>query len=250
MNVKNVNLKIVLEKSCHASVIKAGDQKSVEDNIRAWYALAIQTAMKKKIKSLTLGPLTLLGVEFPIIGVAKILAQEILRLLREKTVLKEIIVEVGDEKNLVLFKKQICGYIDHVLNDLGKGPYVTADVIIELKEGIILIERSNPPLGWALPGGFVDYGESLEEAVVREAKEETNMKLVNLRQLHTYSAPGRDPRFQTITTVFIARGIGRPQFGDDAKGLKIVPYVDLLKLDYAFDHKQVIRDYLKWKKDH
>ena len=100
------------------------------------------------------------------------------------------------------------GYIDHVVRKLGSGPYVTVDIIIETLQGIVLIERSNPPYGWALPGGFVDYGESLEEAAAREAKEETNLDLVDLRQFHTYSAPGRDPRFHTITTVFIAEGQG------------------------------------------
>ena len=112
-----------------------------------------------------------------------------------------------------------------------------------MDEGIILIERSNPPYGWALPGGFLDYGESLEQAAVREAKEETNMGLENLRQFHTYSKPGRDPRFQTVSTVFIATGKGIPQFGDDAKSLKIVRYDDLSNLDYAFDHKEIIKEY-------
>jgi len=122
------------------------------------------------------------------------------------------------------------------------------DAIIELKEGIILIERSNPPFGLALPGGFVDYGESLEEAVRREAKEETSMNLTEVKQFHTYSDPKRDPRFHTIGTIFIARGKGSPEAGDDAKGLKIVKYEDLLKFNYAFDHKKIIQDYLKHRK--
>ncbi|HOX54139.1 MAG: NUDIX hydrolase [Candidatus Omnitrophica bacterium] len=128
------------------------------------------------------------------------------------------------------------------------GPFTTVDAIIELAEGIILIERSNPPFGWALPGGFVDYGESLEDAVKREAKEETNMDLVEIHQFHTYSDPERDPRFHTIGTVFIAKAKGSPRAGDDAQGLKIVKYEDLLKLDYAFDHKKIIQDYLQSRK--
>lgn len=123
-------------------------------------------------------------------------------------------------------------------------PFVTVDMIIELPEGMVVIERRNPPYGWALPGGFVDMGESLEDAARREAMEETNLKLEDLRQMHTYSDPKRDPRFHTVSTVFIARGVGVPRSGDDAKNLKIVPYADLLKIDYAFDHKQVVRDYL------
>jgi ADP-ribose pyrophosphatase YjhB (NUDIX family) len=131
-----------------------------------------------------------------------------------------------------------------------KCPYLTVDIIIELKDGIVLIERLNPPYGVALPGGFVDYGESVEAAASREAKEETNLTLTNLRQFHTYSDPKRDPRFHTVSTVFIAKGKGKPKSGDDAKSLKVVKYADLLKIKYAFDHKKIIKDYLKQRKGH
>ncbi len=131
---------------------------------------------------------------------------------------------------------------------LGRGPYVTVDLIIEYKGGIILIERSNPPFGWALPGGFVDYGESLEHAAMREAKEETALNLVNLRQFHTYSDPKRDPRFQTVSTVFTAQGKGRPQSGDDAQNLIVADLKDLMKRQYPFDHKKIIREYLDYRK--
>ncbi|MBF0121947.1 MAG: NUDIX hydrolase [Candidatus Omnitrophica bacterium] len=131
------------------------------------------------------------------------------------------------------------------MDDLAWGPYVTVDIIIEMAGGIVLIERTNPPFGWALPGGFVDRGESLETAAQREAKEETGLDLEGLKQFHTYSEPSRDQRFHTVTTVFIARGIGKPAAGDDAKGLKVVPYEDLRRFRYAFDHNQVIEDYLR-----
>lgn len=124
-------------------------------------------------------------------------------------------------------------------------PFVTVDMIIEVSGGIIIIERRNPPYGWALPGGFVDVGESLEDAARREAKEETNLDLEDLCQMHTYSDPKRDPRFHTVSTVFTARGLGKAQSGDDAKNLKIVGHEELLKIDYAFDHKQVVKDYLR-----
>jgi 8-oxo-dGTP diphosphatase len=109
----------------------------------------------------------------------------------------------------------------------------------------VIIERSNPPFGWALPGGFVDRDESLETAVKREAMEETHLELKDLRQFHTYSDPSRDPRFHTIDTVFVAKGVGTPRSGDDAKNLKVVAYEDLLKGEYAFDHKQIIKEYLR-----
>ncbi|MDD3345767.1 MAG: NUDIX hydrolase [Candidatus Omnitrophica bacterium] len=124
------------------------------------------------------------------------------------------------------------------------GPYVTVDALIELPEGIVVIRRSNPPFGWALPGGFVDYGESLEDAVKREAKEETNLDLTEIRQFHSYSDPRRDPRFHTVGTVFIAKANGKPRAGDDAAGLKVVSLKELEKLDFAFDHKKIIQDYL------
>ena len=92
-----------------------------------------------------------------------------------------------------------------------RNPVPTVDIIIEINGGIILIEREHPPYGWAIPGGFVDYGESLEDAAVREAEEETSLKVKSLIQLHTYSDPDRDPRQHTITTVFIAKGEGNPK---------------------------------------
>ncbi|MDD5465778.1 MAG: NUDIX hydrolase [Candidatus Omnitrophica bacterium] len=130
---------------------------------------------------------------------------------------------------------------------LSGGPYVTVDVIIELPEGIVIIQRSNPPFGWALPGGFVDYGESLEDAVIREAKEETNLDLTGVRQFHAYSDPQRDPRFHTVGTVFIAGAKGVPKAGDDAAGLKVIKLSEIKNMDFAFDHKKILEDYCNSK---
>jgi len=134
-----------------------------------------------------------------------------------------------------------------VTGKLSGGPYVTVDAIIELPDGIVIIKRSNPPFGWALPGGFVDYGESLEDAVIREAKEETGLDLIQLKQLHTYSDPERDPRFHTIGTVFVAKAKGTPKAGDDAADIKVIKVSQIEKLEFAFDHKKIITDYLKLK---
>ncbi|MDD4894023.1 MAG: NUDIX hydrolase [Candidatus Omnitrophica bacterium] len=130
---------------------------------------------------------------------------------------------------------------------MNKGPYTTVDAIIEVEGSIVLIQRSNPPFGFALPGGFVDYDESLEDAVRREMKEETDLELEDLRQFHTYSEPGRDPRFHTICTVFLAKGKGKPKAGDDAASLKVVKLDELEKLAFAFDHNKILSDYLKYK---
>lgn len=116
------------------------------------------------------------------------------------------------------------------------------DIIIEYNGGIILIKRKNPPEGWALPGGFVGYGESLESAATREAKEETGLDIELLRQFHTYSDPKRDPRHHTITTVFIAKSRGRAVAGDDAKEIGIFSK-DNLPAQIAFDHRDILNDY-------
>ncbi len=120
---------------------------------------------------------------------------------------------------------------------------LAVDVIIETPEGIVLIRRKNPPHGWALPGGFVDYGESLEAASVRETKEETSLEVELVRQFHTYSAPDRDPRGHTVSTVFIARAQGTPRARDDAAEVRVFSREDLPR-ELAFDHRQILDDYV------
>ncbi|MBN1932008.1 MAG: NUDIX hydrolase [Desulfobacterales bacterium] len=127
-----------------------------------------------------------------------------------------------------------------------RNPLVTVDIIIEINGGIVLIERVNPPHGWALPGGFVDYGESVESAAIREAKEETSLDILLEEQFHTYSAPDRDPRHHTVTTVFIAKAIGKPTASDDAKALDIFTK-NSIPDPIVFDHKKIIKDYFKYK---
>ncbi|MEW6586398.1 MAG: NUDIX hydrolase, partial [Nitrospirota bacterium] len=116
-----------------------------------------------------------------------------------------------------------------------RNPFPTVDIIIELDQGIVLIKRKNPPEGWALPGGFVDYGESLESAAAREAKEETGLDIELVRQFHAYSDPARDPRHHTITVVFVAKAKGAVKAGDDAKDVGVFQK-DSLPEPLAFDH--------------
>jgi ADP-ribose pyrophosphatase YjhB (NUDIX family) len=123
-----------------------------------------------------------------------------------------------------------------------RNPLPTVDLIIEYNGGILLIKRRNPPKGWALPGGFVDYGESLEAAAVREAKEETGLDVELVRQFHVYSQPGRDPRHHTITMVFLAKAKGKAIAGDDAKEIGVFNK-NTLPDKIAFDHRDILNDY-------
>lgn len=125
-------------------------------------------------------------------------------------------------------------------------PLLTTDIIIEIEDGIVLIERAHPPDGWALPGGFVDYGESLESAAVREAREETSVDVCLLEQFYTYSDPRRDPRHHTVSTVFIATAEGTPKGSDDAKTAQVF-YEGNLPDPVVFDHPKILQDYFVYK---
>ena len=131
-----------------------------------------------------------------------------------------------------------------------RNPKPTVDIIIELRDRphrqIVLIERLNPPLGWALPGGFVDYGESVETAARREAAEETSLQVELVEQFYVYSDPNRDPRQHTLSVVFLATAIGEPKAGDDAKHLELFePWQ--IPSNLCFDHDRILQDYLRYR---
>lgn len=137
-----------------------------------------------------------------------------------------------------------CAACDAVLKDI-PFPLPTVDAIIEVGyRRIVMIHRKYPPPGWALPGGFVDAGETLEEACVREALEETGLRIRDLRQLHTYSDPKRDPRRHVISTIFVARAEGEPRAGDDAGEAQIFS-LDETPTPLAFDHEQILKDFIE-----
>ncbi len=126
-------------------------------------------------------------------------------------------------------------------------PLLTVDAVIELDDGrIVLVERKYPPAGWALPGGFVDPGETLASAVRREALEETSLEVEVLRLFHAYSKPWRDPRGDTVSIVYHCRACGLPRGGDDASRAEVF---DLSRLPrpLAFDHGTILEHFITWK---
>ncbi|MGL4621420.1 MAG: NUDIX domain-containing protein [Chroococcidiopsis sp.] len=131
-----------------------------------------------------------------------------------------------------------------------RNPVPTVDIIIELidrpQRPIVLIERHNPPYGWALPGGFIDYGELAELAARREAEEEIGLQVELIEQFHVYSDPNRDPRQHTLSVVFIATATGEPKAGDDAKGIGIFESWQV-PTNLCFDHDRILRDYWRYR---
>ena len=130
-----------------------------------------------------------------------------------------------------------------------RNPFPTVDIVIEVRHGrrrgVVLVERRNPPPGWALPGGFVDYGECYEDAARREAEEETGLRVTLSEQFHTYSDPKRDARQHTASTVFIATADGQPVAADDAVRAGVFGPDNLPAL--AFDHARILSDYFRFR---
>ena len=128
-----------------------------------------------------------------------------------------------------------------------RNPVPTVDTIIERPDGIVLIERRFPPLGWALPGGFVEYGETVATAAIREAREETGLEVTLTELFGVYSDPRRDPLRHTIAVVFIGLASGVPVAGDDAAAVRVYAPT-ALPAPLAFDHAQILEDYFTYKR--
>jgi 8-oxo-dGTP diphosphatase len=129
-------------------------------------------------------------------------------------------------------------------------PYLAVDGVVRLWEGerfkgIVLVERRYEPLGYALPGGFVEVGETVEKAVLREVKEETGLDAQIVKLLGVYSEPNRDPRFHVVSVVFVLDAYGEPKGGDDAKKAVVFPIEDLPFDKIVFDHAKILKDFLR-----
>src|SRR5215469_14855748 len=126
-----------------------------------------------------------------------------------------------------------------------KCPPVAADIITEIGDKIVLIERKNFPPGWAIPGGFVDFGETVEDAAIREAREEISLEVELRALLGIYSRPDRDPRGQTVTAVYVGRATGTLRAADDAKSIGLFA-PDAPPAPLAFDHAEILADYVRF----
>ncbi len=231
----------------HASTMKM-DFKTNEEIIRKATYSALRCAQENNISSIAFCALGCGVGGFGYEWASKIMAQEVFRYIRdtEKPSLKRVVFVLNSDKPFKIFEKNVIDYLTYINNKINEGPFLTVDGIIEYERGIVLIERSNPPLGWALPGGFVDCGESVEAAVVREVKEETSLDFVDYKEFKVCSAPDRDPRFHTVSVVFTGKGQGKMQAASDAKAAKVFK-LDSLPEKIAFDHWEIIQEYIKSK---
>lgn len=205
-------------------------------------------ARDNKIFSLAFTALGCETGEFSYEVSTKLMAQEVLRFLKDFTDcdLRELVFVSYSEDVFTVFIQNIHNYLKHMADKGFQGPYVTVDGIVEYQAGIVLVERKNPPFGWALPGGFVDYEETVETAVVREVKEETGLDFSNIKQFRVYSEKNRDPRFHTVSVVFTGKGTGQLVAASDAKNANVFD-PKLLPEPMAFDHRKIIEDYLAGK---
>ncbi|MFH1239208.1 MAG: macro domain-containing protein [bacterium] len=222
------------------------DFETDETKIRDCVSNSLKRAEEKGFSSIAFPALGCGVGGFPLQKAAKIMVEEVLSHLKKPSTLEDIIFVLVDEAGTTLFEETMFSHLDYVQGKTQRNPIPTVDIIIEYQGGIVLVNRKNPPYGWAIPGGFLDYGESLEKGAAREAKEETNLELVDLKQFHTYSDPARDPRHHTVTTVYTAKGKDELKAGSDAKEAKVFKKTELPS-NFAFDHKKIIDDYLKKK---
>ena len=247
MRLRKVEIEVLWEAGAEAGSPAAVPTAGPVDEhaVRAAYRRALEEAEGHGHREVSLRALGVAGGGLSVTASGKIMAQEAIRFARsDPSHVRRVACAPHDRAAFEPFRKVVEGYVRHFLEVLAWGPLVVVDAIVEAPGGIVVIERFNPPSGFALPGGFVDYGESLEEAVRREIAEETGLEVSDLRQFHTYSDPSRDPRFHTVSTVFTAKAVGSPRAGDDAAAVRVVKPEEVPGLTFAFDHGRMLADWL------
>lgn len=250
MKIKDVEIRVVVGALENQDVYKKVEalSKADIDTLREAVTYSLMQADENGVESIAFGMLGCYDGGLSYSHSSKVMAQQLFKYIKEteKPAVKKVIFVVNNEDAFVVFKKNIEGYLEYMTHKGLLGPYVTVDGIVEYQDGLVVIERTNPPLGYALPGGFVDYNESVEDAVVREIKEETNLDFKDIRLLTVSSEPDRDPRFHTVSVVFCGRGEGELCAGDDAAKAHVYKF-DELPYEMAFDHRNLIDEYLKQK---
>ena len=230
----------------HAATM-ALDFKTDQEIIRRATRSALEITKEKDIKSLAFCALGCGVGKFPIDKAARIMLEEVIHYAQWNHNLKKVYFVLYTDEIFKVFSDIVTERFVRTMEKMTNNPIPTVDIIIDNGEGIVLIERKNPPFGWALPGGFCELGESVETGAFREAEEETGLKVENLKQFHVYSNPKRDPRFHTISVVFTATTDKEPKADSDAKDAKFF-LKDNLPKEIVFDHKQIIEDYFRKKK--
>lgn len=209
---------------------------------------SLALALKQKISSIAFPALGCGVGGFPAETASEIMMEETCALFSRRGSIEDVRFVLFDHGTFDIFARTAERILTPLVRKTYRNPFPTVDIIIKTPGGIVLINRKNFPPGWALPGGFVDPDESVEDAAVREAKEETGLNITDLRQFRVYSSPGRDPRFHTIATVFTASAQGSPVPGDDA-AQSCVFQPNKLPEKMAFDHLQIISDWLAATKE-
>ena len=238
--------KLKVKAIIHSATMRM-DFKTDQDIIRRAFKSALVLAGEQGFNSIAVPALGCGTGKFPIRDFAKIMVDEVLIQSQRESSLENIIFAFKEKLAYLDFKESFLSYYGYQSRKLSKIPVSTVDAIIPIDDkDIILIERENLPHGLALPGGFLEYGESLEECVKREVREEASLEVVGLDQFHTYSASDRDPRFHTVTTVFIVDVKGTPRANSDAKAIRRIA-LDKMPLEdcFAFDHWKIVQDWLK-----
>ncbi|MFH1783457.1 MAG: macro domain-containing protein [bacterium] len=222
------------------------DFETDENRIRESTASALNIAEVKGLTSIAFPALGCGVGGFALDEAAKVMLEAVMKHLRKPSTLKIIRFVLIDDNTTNIFETALYEHYDYIKKNMYKNPVSTVDIIISFKGGVVLVKRLNPPYGWAIPGGFVEYGETLEHTAQREAKEETNLDLTKIEQFHTYSDPARDPRQHTISTVFTAKGEGTLKAGSDAGEAEVFDE-DALPDNIAFDHRSILEDYFTEK---